>query len=85
MLGVTSVKGYEKMQLNIYKLALYNRHKYLLCKAMKRRRNMKNGRYVRPFSDYKPERLNILRQRLTKNFLASADDIRHARTNYHMF
>ena len=53
VLGTTSVKGYEKKNLNVFKLALYHRSRYDLFQAMKLTERCNHGKILRPWYDKK--------------------------------
>lgn len=53
VLGTTSVKGYDKKNLNVFKLALYHRSRYDLFQAMKLTERCNHGKILRPWYDKK--------------------------------
>ena len=71
ILGITSSKGYEGKNLNIYRLALYNRQRYMLFKARKLHKYIKGSKVVRNLPDSNRKQWNIVESRINKYFRAS--------------
>jgi hypothetical protein len=87
VLAKSSVVGFGGYKLNIYKLALFNRCKFMLAKAMKYKKQYKNGMFVEiPCSKKRKVKREFNRKRmLEKYFLASEQDLRMAESNIVFF
>lgn len=84
MLCKSSVVGFENHQLNIYKLALFNRCKYMLARALKNKEQSKGGVFVELHGKTprkEKHRVFKVQRMLVKYFLASKEDLEMARNN----